>query len=86
MFVFVDLILIIIPVIFARNCQIAFSVAESQLDIPSLLDIRDLTESRRLDRRSLLTYLAQFYHRSGLALIGPAHTLLRSHWSRASDC
>ena len=48
---------------FPRNCQIAFSLAESQLDIPSLLDIQDILETGQLDRRSLLTYLAQFYHK-----------------------
>ena len=46
-----------------RNCQLAFSVAERELDIPALLDIRDMETSEKLDRRSILTYLSQFYHK-----------------------
>ena len=49
--------------IFHRNCQIAFTLAETQLDIPSLLDIREMTDTAELDRRSILTYLSQFYHK-----------------------
>ena len=41
----------------------AFSIAEKELDIPALLDIRDMLESRKLDKRSILTYLSQFYHK-----------------------
>ena len=50
-------------IIFLRNCQLAFRLAESQLDIPALLDIRDMTDTQQLDRRSILTYLSQFYHK-----------------------
>jgi len=46
-----------------KNCQLAFSIAEKELDIPALLDIRDMLESRKLDKRSILTYLSQFYHK-----------------------
>ena len=49
--------------IFFSNCQLAFSVAEDQLDITSLLDIKDMVESEQLDKRSILTYLSQFYHK-----------------------
>lgn len=38
-------------------------MAERELDIPALLDIRDMETSDKLDRRSILTYLSQFYHK-----------------------
>jgi len=46
-----------------RNCQLAFSIAEKELDIPSLLDAGDMETSDKLDKRSILTYLSQFYHK-----------------------
>ena len=38
-------------------------MAETQLDIPALLDIKDMLESEKLDKRSILTYLSQYYHK-----------------------
>ena len=38
-------------------------MAEQELDIPALLDIRDMETSEKLDKRSILTYLSQFYHK-----------------------
>lgn len=38
-------------------------MAERELDIPALLDIRDMETSEKLDKRSILTYLSQFYHK-----------------------
>ena len=46
-----------------RNCSLAFSVAESCLSIPSLLDPQDMVCSSQLDRLSILTYLSEMYHR-----------------------
>jgi len=46
-----------------RNCELAFSVAEKHLGIPSLLDPQDMLESHQLDKLSILTYVSQFYHR-----------------------
>ena len=43
----------------ARNCSLAFSVAESSLDIPALLDTQDMLNTNKLDRLSILTYLSQ---------------------------
>ena len=55
--------LILNRLIIYRNCQVAFSVAERELDIPALLDIGDMETSEKLDKRSILTYLSQFYHK-----------------------
>ena len=72
-----------ISMILLRNCQLAFRLAESQLDIPSLLDIRDMTDTLELDRRSILTYLSQFYHRfsknSAWSARPPPNQQLSSH-------
>ena len=46
----------------ARNCSLAFGVAESSLDIPALLDTQDMLNTNRLDRLSILTYLSEMYH------------------------
>ena len=43
-------------------CALAFSIGEQQLGIPALLDTRDM-QGELLDRLSIITYLAQLYHR-----------------------
>ena len=63
---------------YLRNCQLAFQTAEDRLGITSLLDVCDVARgprdvsrapSRRVspgsppDRLSILTYVAQFYHK-----------------------
>ena len=40
-----------------------FEVAERELDIPALLDAQDMAECSSPDRLSILTYLAEFYHK-----------------------
>ena len=47
-------------------------MAERELDIPALLDIRDMESSEKLDKRSILTYLSQFYHKFAKDSSSPA--------------
>jgi actinin alpha len=46
----------------AGNLQLAFDVAEKQLGLPALLDVADIVDSVKPDERSIMTYVAQFYH------------------------
>ena len=43
------------------NCELVFSTAEAELDIPALLDPQDMAACRSPDRRSILLYLSEFY-------------------------
>ena len=58
------------------NCQTAFSLAETELDIPALLDATDMVDMRLLDRRSIITYVSQFYHKFNK--LAPTPTARRS--------
>ena len=44
------------------NLQLAFDVAEKDLGIPPLIDIEDIVDVPKPDERSVMTYIAQFYH------------------------
>ncbi|GAA5844203.1 hypothetical protein JCM9279_001724 [Rhodotorula babjevae] len=46
----------------AQNLEKAFSVAEESLGIPRLLEVEDLVGTRRPDERSVMTYVAQYFH------------------------
>jgi len=47
----------------ASNLELAFSVAEKDLDIPRLLEVEDLLGTERPDERSVMTYISEFFHR-----------------------
>ncbi|THH15844.1 hypothetical protein EW146_g4689 [Bondarzewia mesenterica] len=44
------------------NTQLAFDVAAEHLGIPQLLEVADLCDSGRPDERSVMTYIASFFH------------------------
>jgi Ca2+-binding EF-hand superfamily protein len=46
----------------AGNLQLAFDIAEQKLGLPSLLDVTDIVDTVKPDERSVMTYVAQFYH------------------------
>ncbi|GAA6057092.1 hypothetical protein JCM3770_002075 [Rhodotorula araucariae] len=46
----------------ADNLEKAFAIAEESLGIPRLLEVDDLVGPRRPDERSVMTYVAQYFH------------------------
>ncbi|POY75544.1 hypothetical protein BMF94_1447 [Rhodotorula taiwanensis] len=46
----------------AKNLAKAFSIAADHLGIPQLLDVEDVCGTRRPHERSIMTYVAQFFH------------------------
>ncbi|KAA1469945.1 hypothetical protein DENSPDRAFT_920749 [Dentipellis sp. KUC8613] len=44
------------------NTQLAFDVAAEHLGIPQLLEVADLCDSTKPDERSVMTYIASFFH------------------------
>jgi len=45
-----------------ENCKLAFDIAEKELGIPQLLDVEDLVDVPKPEERSVMTYIAEFYH------------------------
>ncbi|VDD80990.1 unnamed protein product [Mesocestoides corti] len=45
-----------------QNLNYAFDVAEKHLDIPKMLDAEDMVNTIRPDERSVMTYVAAYYH------------------------
>ncbi|KAG8214638.1 hypothetical protein J3R82DRAFT_9716 [Butyriboletus roseoflavus] len=45
-----------------ENTRLAFQVAADHLGIPQLLEVEDLCDSDRPDERSVMTYIASFFH------------------------
>ncbi|KAH8825132.1 actinin-like protein [Flagelloscypha sp. PMI_526] len=44
------------------NTRLAFDVALEHLNIPQLLEVEDLCDSTRPDERSVMTYIASYFH------------------------
>ncbi|KZT28329.1 actinin-like protein [Neolentinus lepideus HHB14362 ss-1] len=44
------------------NTRLAFQVASEHLGIPQLLEVEDLCDSTKPDERSVMTYVASFFH------------------------
>jgi len=45
-----------------ENTRLAFQVAAESLGIPQLLEVADLCDTARPDERSVMTYIASFFH------------------------
>ncbi|TFK73645.1 actinin-like protein [Pluteus cervinus] len=45
-----------------RNTELAFTIAAEHLNIPRLLEVEDLCDVSRPDERSVMTYVASFFH------------------------
>ena len=44
------------------NMQLAFDIASKEIGIPALLDVEDVADVPRPDERSLMTYIAYWFH------------------------
>ncbi|KAH9851694.1 actinin-like protein [Lenzites betulinus] len=44
------------------NTRLAFQIAEEHLGIPQLLEVADLCDTQRPDERSVMTYVAGYFH------------------------
>lgn len=44
------------------NTRLAFEIAEKHLNIPRLLDVEDVCDVVKPDERSIMTYVAQYFH------------------------
>lgn len=49
------------PSNYMANLQLAFDVAEKELDIPPLLDAKDVADSERPDDKSIMAYVAYYW-------------------------
>jgi hypothetical protein len=45
-----------------QNTQLAFDIAEKHLNIPKLFSAEDVCDAIRPDERSVMTYIAQYFH------------------------
>ncbi|KAF7795394.1 hypothetical protein EIP86_006552 [Pleurotus ostreatoroseus] len=57
------------------NTRLAFQVAEEHLGIPQLLEVADLCDTARPDERSVMTYVASYFH--AFSTMGQAETVSR---------
>ena len=62
-YIALSFLVLLIVLLYFRNCSTVFTIAEAELGIPSLLDPADMAECKSPDRLSILTYLSEFYHK-----------------------
>ncbi|KAJ1914929.1 alpha-actinin [Tieghemiomyces parasiticus] len=76
-----------------RNTAFAFEVAEKYLDIPKLLDVEDVCDVAKPDEKSVMTYVAQYFHafanldrvdRAGRR-VGKFAEVMQSVWEMGTD-
>ncbi|RKP02066.1 hypothetical protein CXG81DRAFT_25295 [Caulochytrium protostelioides] len=75
------------------NMQLAFDVAEQHLGIPKLFAVEDMTQVARPDERSVMTYVAQYFHafaqqsKTGTAgrRVGALGQVLHQTWEMQND-
>ncbi|KAI8907227.1 calponin homology domain-containing protein [Gorgonomyces haynaldii] len=75
------------------NTQLAFDVAEKHLGIPKLFAVEDLVDVVKPDERSVMTYVAQYFHafssmdRYGVAgrRVGNIGQVLQQTWEMQND-
>ncbi|KAJ8593785.1 hypothetical protein M405DRAFT_785381 [Rhizopogon salebrosus TDB-379] len=75
------------------NTRLAFQVAADHLGVPPLLEVEDLCDSARPDERSVMTYIASYFH--AFSTMDQAETdsrrvekfaeLMRSVWTSKND-
>ncbi|ODO11861.1 hypothetical protein I350_00645 [Cryptococcus amylolentus CBS 6273] len=77
------------------NTELAFKVAEEKLGIPRLLEVKDLCDVEVPDERSVMTYVAEFFHKFSSEVVDKAETgarrvekfaeLMQGVWANKND-
>nr|ODO02601.1 actin cross-linking [Cryptococcus depauperatus CBS 7855] len=75
------------------NTELAFKVAEEKLGIPRLLEVKDLCDVEVPDERSVMTYVAEFFHKfssedkaeTGARRIEKFTELMQGIWANKND-
>nr|XP_019011848.1 actin cross-linking [Kwoniella pini CBS 10737]OCF50629.1 actin cross-linking [Kwoniella pini CBS 10737] len=76
-----------------RNTELAFRVAEERLGIPRLLEVKDLCDVEVPDERSVMTYVAEFFHKfssedkaeTGARRVEKFAELMQGLWTNKND-
>ncbi|KAK8865644.1 hypothetical protein IAR55_000789 [Kwoniella newhampshirensis] len=72
------------------NTELAFKVAEEKLGIPRLLEVEDLCDVEVPDERSVMTYVAEFFHKfsseeTGARRVEKFAELMQGLWTNKND-
>ncbi|WWD05463.1 hypothetical protein V865_003540 [Kwoniella europaea PYCC6329] len=75
------------------NTELAFKVAEERLGIPRLLEVKDLCDVEVPDERSVMTYVAEFFHKfssedkaeTGARRVEKFAELMQGLWTNKND-